>query len=132
MAAQLDVCCNSRRCMATDIEDAMGRAKSTSISRQAGAGGEAGGVEPCALFQWPCAGVSAGAISMPPPPVAPLVACADVGISEFAAGDVAGIGGRIKCYPEDFQVSLAVLSAPAACRAHSRPFGPSGQRGAAS
>ena len=24
MAAQLDVCCNSRRCMATDIEDAMG------------------------------------------------------------------------------------------------------------
>ena len=34
-----------------------------------------------------------------------MLACGDVGISEFASGDVPGIGGRIKCYPEDFQVN---------------------------
>ena len=44
-------------------------------------------------------------IAMPPPvPVAPLQ-YADVGISEFVCGDVPGIGGRIKCFPEDFQVN---------------------------
>ena len=37
-------------------------------------------------------------------PVPPL-SCADVGISEFVSGDVPGIGGRVKCYPEDFQVN---------------------------
>jgi hypothetical protein len=37
-------------------------------------------------------------------PVPPL-SCADVGISEFASGSVPGIGGRLKCFPEDFQVN---------------------------
>ena len=41
---------------------------------------------------------------MPPPLPVPSLQCSDVGISEFASGDVPGIGGRIKCYPEDFQV----------------------------
>ena len=61
-------------------------------------------------------------------PVAPLQ-CADVGISEFVCGDVPGIGGRIKCFPEDFQVNEVRLRDKAvvrpsfpmvACDAHGR------------
>ena len=49
-------------------------------------------------------------------PVPPL-SCADVGISEFASGEVPGVGGRIKCYPEDFQVNEVRLRDGSICRA---------------
>ena len=43
---------------------------------------------------------------MPPPLPVPPLSGADVGISEFVSGeDVPGIGGRVKCFPEDFQVN---------------------------